>query len=153
MRNEKGFTLMELMIVLAILAIIAAILIPTFMNTTDRARLRSDIQSAHVIHNAMELYRAERGVSVVNSAATPPGVTANMNEILIRLRETGYLSHMDQNSTQTEAVFAMHNITVNNQVVNRVVVDISGINNSNIQEIADALPENERRYIYPPLTP
>ena len=60
MRNSKGFTLMELIIVLAVLAILAMILIPTFMNTTDRARLRSDIQSARAIQNAMDLHRVER---------------------------------------------------------------------------------------------
>ena len=136
---------MELVIVLAILAIIAAILIPTFLNTTDRARLRSDIQSAHVIHNAMELYRAERGVSVA-------GLT--MNEMLTNLRIAGFLPEMNQNSTQTDAVFAMRTIIIGSQSINRVVVDINNIDpDDNIHGIANSLPENERRYIYPPLTP
>jgi len=69
MRSSKGFTLMELTVVLAILAIIAVILIPMFLNTTDRARLRSDIQSARVIQNAMELYSVERGEAVTGNIA------------------------------------------------------------------------------------
>ena len=81
-KNAKGFTLMELTIVLAILAIIAAILIPMFLNTTDRARLRSDIQSARVIQNAMDLYRVERGHAPAGS---------NMEAIMATLGAAGYL--------------------------------------------------------------
>ena len=81
MKSTKGFTLLELLIALAILAIIAAILIPNFFATTDRARLRSDIQSARVIQNAIELYRAERG-------SAPEGA---MVTILESLTEAGFL--------------------------------------------------------------
>jgi len=80
-KTSKGFTLLELLIVLAILAIIAAILIPNFFATTDRARLRSDIQSVRVIQSAVEIYRAERG-------AAPSG---NMDAILTNLTTMGFL--------------------------------------------------------------
>ena len=82
-KRTKGFTLMELIIVMALLAIIAAILIPMFLNTTDRARLRSDIQSARVIQNAMELYRAETG-------AFPLGT--DIEAQIARLAEAGFIS-------------------------------------------------------------
>jgi len=82
-KNNKGLTLIELTIVLAILAIIAAILIPMFIGTTDRARLRSDIQSARVIQNAMDLFLLERGQTV--TGATPSVVLEN-------LEQAGYLN-------------------------------------------------------------
>ena len=81
-KKNKGFTLLELLIALAILAIIAAILIPNFFATTDRARLRSDIQSARVIQNAIELYRAERGPA-------PDGTS--MEGVLETLTTAGFL--------------------------------------------------------------
>lgn len=70
-KKNSGITLMELTIVLAILAIIAAIVVPLFLLTTDRARLRGDIQSARVIQNAMDLYRIERGRSVEGGTDIP----------------------------------------------------------------------------------
>lgn len=82
MKNQKGFTLIELTVVLAILAIIAAILIPTFLLTTDRARLRGDIQTARIIQNAIELHTVERG--------EPPAGTTIEAQIQT-LIDTGYL--------------------------------------------------------------
>jgi len=153
MRNKNGFTLMELIIVLAILAIIAAILIPTFLNTTDRARLRSDIQSAHVIQNAMDLYRAERGVPVPGSVATG-GNAINMNTVLTNLYNAGFLPQMVDTDTQTAGIFAIRRIPNSNPASYRVMVDISNIDpDDNIHRIANNLPENERRYIHPPLVP
>ncbi|MCL2527686.1 MAG: prepilin-type N-terminal cleavage/methylation domain-containing protein [Defluviitaleaceae bacterium] len=84
-RNKKfnsGFSLLELLIALAILAIIAAILIPNFFATTERARLRSDIQSARVIQNAIELYTVERN-------REPEG--ASIESMVEYLAESGFL--------------------------------------------------------------
>jgi type II secretory pathway pseudopilin PulG len=130
MRNESGITLMELTIVLAILAIIAAILIPAFLNTTDRARLRSDIQSARVIHNAMELYRAERGRAVSG---------ANMEAILNTLRTAGYLEARHTDIQTTDARWETH-------AQLGVVVDISA-SADGIHRAYGNLPEEERAYV------
>jgi prepilin-type N-terminal cleavage/methylation domain-containing protein len=82
MKRIRGLTLIELVMVLAVIAIIGAILIPSFTNTTDKARLKSDIQSAKVIQNAMDLYRAERGADVT-------GIT--VADKVKKLSELGYL--------------------------------------------------------------
>lgn len=37
LKNKKGFTIVELVIVIAVIAILAAVLIPTFSNIVDRA--------------------------------------------------------------------------------------------------------------------
>ena len=76
-KSEKGFTLIELMIVVAIIGILAAIAIPNFL----RFQLKSKTSEAKVnlaaIRTAEESYLAEFG-SYVNAAATPgtaPGST------------------------------------------------------------------------------
>ena len=76
-RDKKGFTLIELMIVVAIIGILAAIAIPNFL----RFQLKSKTSEAKVnlaaIRTAEESYLAEFG-SYVNAAATPastPGST------------------------------------------------------------------------------
>ncbi len=42
MKNKKGFTLMEMLIVVAIIAILIAIAIPTFANSLNKARVATD---------------------------------------------------------------------------------------------------------------
>lgn len=42
MKNKKGFTLMEMLIVVAIIAILVAIAIPTFASSLNKARVATD---------------------------------------------------------------------------------------------------------------
>lgn len=49
-KNKKGFTLVELIIVIAIIAILAAIAIPKFGQITRNSNIKADIATAKNIH-------------------------------------------------------------------------------------------------------
>jgi len=51
--NKKGFTIVELVIVIAVIAILAAVLIPTFSNLIKKANQSSDIQLIRNLNNAV----------------------------------------------------------------------------------------------------
>jgi len=58
-RNERGFTLIELMIVIAIIGILAAVAIPNFMNARDRAKIAAAASILGSLRTALEMYMTD----------------------------------------------------------------------------------------------
>ncbi len=57
--NNKGFSLVELIIVIAIMVILVAVLAPQFTKWVERSRVSTDIQSASELATAIEVALAE----------------------------------------------------------------------------------------------
>lgn len=68
--NQKGFTLIELMIVVAIIGILAAIAIPNFLNYQLKAKTAEAKTNLGAIRTSQETFNAERDRYKV-CAATP----------------------------------------------------------------------------------
>ena len=64
MKNNKGFSLVELIVVIAIMAILAAVAIPTFSSFITKANIASDEQFAADLEYAIELALIEDGDSL-----------------------------------------------------------------------------------------
>jgi type IV pilus assembly protein PilA len=72
-RKEKGFTLIELMIVVAIVGILAAIAIPNFIGMQKRAKTTEAKSNLGEIWTLQEAYRAENDTYVAPGASLPAG--------------------------------------------------------------------------------
>ncbi len=78
---RNGFTLVELVVVILVLGIIAAIAAPKMFDTADDARTNSAISSVVIIRDAIELYRAQNGEFPGNSG-TEADFKADMTAFL-----------------------------------------------------------------------
>ena len=56
-KTNKGFTLVELIIVIAVIGVLAAILIPVFSNVIEKANIKSAFSDAR---NALSIYVADK---------------------------------------------------------------------------------------------
>ncbi len=61
LKNQKGFTLVELLIVVIILGILAAVAIPQFGDSTQEAREETLNTNLATLRSAVELYMAHHG--------------------------------------------------------------------------------------------
>lgn len=62
--RKGGFTLVELMVVVAVIAILAAIAMPQFLSAADRARNAKETADIQIIKNATQLYMIDKNVDI-----------------------------------------------------------------------------------------
>ena len=66
MRKRKGFTLIELMVVILIVGILAAVAVPMMRGRIDSAKWSEGAATAGTIRTAVRVYAAEHGISQAN---------------------------------------------------------------------------------------
>jgi general secretion pathway protein G len=91
-RSKRGFTLVEILIVVIILGILAAIVIPQFTNASNDARTNSVQSTLQSVRSQIELFKIQHG-------DTPP-VAAGMWDIM-----TGKSNTTDTQTVNAAGVF------------------------------------------------
>src|SRR3981081_1381276 len=88
-RNKKGFKLIELLIVVVIIGILAAIAIPKFANTKDKAyvaAMKSDLRNLATYE---EQYAADYNGTYFSGNGTAQGFTPSQNVTVNAVPSTG----------------------------------------------------------------
>jgi len=90
--NKRGFTLIEIMVVIVILALLAALVAPKLMGRTDDAKIGTTKTQIKQIETALKLYKLDNGVF--------PGTEQSLNALITKptigvipknYKEGGYL--------------------------------------------------------------
>lgn len=101
-RRNAGFTLIEVMVVVVILGILAAIVVPKLMSRPDQARIVKAKQDIRALEAALNLYRLDR----FSYPSTDEGLAALVNPPVVDRQSTpwksgGYLDRLPMDPWKT----------------------------------------------------
>jgi general secretion pathway protein G len=95
--RQRGFTLLEIMVVIVILGILASLTIPSLMSNKDRADRQKAISDIVTLENALDMYRLDNG----RYPTTEQGVRALVSKpqlapVPTHYRTDGYVRRLPQ---------------------------------------------------------
>ena len=95
-KNSKGFTLMEMLIVVAIIAVLVAIAIPTFTTSLNKARVATDEAN---IRSGYAAVMADVLTNQISTESTVEGKTDNATDMTYTLLVDGTVKREGAGST------------------------------------------------------
>ena len=72
-KNNKGFSLVELIVVVAIMAVLLGVLVPTLVRNVEKSKKQKDINNLSEVRNAIQLAMATEDFAGVNGTITLTG--------------------------------------------------------------------------------
>lgn len=97
LNNVQGFTLMEIIVVIAILGALAALAIPRFTGVLANSQEKTDMANIRILESAIELYQAEEG-------ELDPAVDT-FDELVTELNGAGYLKNSELKAVSEGKIF------------------------------------------------
>jgi general secretion pathway protein G len=93
-RAMRGFTLIEIMVVVVILGILAALVVPNILGNVDTARLTAAKQDLKAIESALDMYRLDNFTYPSTQQGLDALVTQPADPNIRNWRAGGYLKRL-----------------------------------------------------------
>jgi len=115
MKSRKGFTLIELMVVVLIVAVLAAVLVPMMTARLESARWSEGKAGAGTIANSIRALYAEQGTDFVNSTTVTDYI--NAEDVFGRYFDISCYAVTNVSSPDTGNYPVQYLVTVRNPVI------------------------------------
>lgn len=125
-KKKKGFTLIELMAVIAIIAILAAVLVPTVTGYINRAKKTAVVTQVRNVVSAVETYNATADNPIDTGKNQDASKTVKVGEIP-NLVGDDLLSAKSINKLGTMTIDVAYEINENQNAVKDINLDKKGI--------------------------
>lgn len=145
--SEKGFTMIELIIVIAIMGILSAILVPSFTQMTRKTRLRADVSTIQQVQTQIELYVAEHDGKYPADPDTidPPDSVNEVKDAIKKLVAGEYLKPTDAN-TDGELKLQTPKLKVDYHNGEHLILDLDEVDGK-VKKIAESLGASDQSWM------
>ncbi len=89
--RQRGFTLIEIMVVVVILAVLGALVVPNILENVDKARVTAAKSDIRAIRTALDLYRLDNFKYPTTEQGLQALVTQPADPTITNYRSGGYL--------------------------------------------------------------
>ena len=87
-KNNKGFTLVELVIVVAILAILVGLLAPQYTKYVEKSRKSADVDNMNEMVKAVQVYAVDQGTKAGGNQETTGSITLSATGVKVTDKDT-----------------------------------------------------------------
>jgi general secretion pathway protein G len=94
--RQRGFTLIEIMVVVVIIGLMAAVVTTTVMSKVDDARISKAKQDLHALENALDLYKLDNVTYPTTEQGLQALVTKPADPNLVNWKEGGYVKRLSK---------------------------------------------------------
>ncbi|TGE37826.1 prepilin-type N-terminal cleavage/methylation domain-containing protein [Desulfosporosinus fructosivorans] len=97
-KQDNGFTLIEVLAVIIIIGVLGAVAIPKLVSSTTNARQKADVATAHQVKAALDRFQLDTGAYPIDTDLTIKDGVVTGEEFIPK-----YISKLDTSTTQQAA--------------------------------------------------
>lgn len=138
--SNKGFTLLELIIVIAIMAVLVGFLVPIYIKFVEKSKVSTDMQVAQAVHDAIAAAAADEFISDRPVGGFAKQNLASLNNLpntdfIEEVRDFLQVSNLNEVNDRLKSKTYQHEIMVQMDANNVTTVTLSSNRTPDVEDL------------------